>query len=96
VLGLWGCDTRSRAKPPATCTIAALVRRLIERSAVVTDERTPASRKVAPKNIAVITAHNDQVLAARKALSREGVDPDEITVSTANKIQCPIRPARSA
>jgi len=62
-------------------TIAGLVRRLIERSAVVTDERTPAGRKVAPKNIAVITGHNDQVLAARKALSREGVDPDP------NKIQ---------
>lgn len=67
--------------------LAALVRRLLERGATVVDERKPAGRKLLASNVAVIAAHNDQVLAARKALDDEGVDPDSITVSTANKIQ---------
>jgi hypothetical protein len=68
-------------------TLASLIRRLKERKPVVTDERSTEPRAVTLGQIALVTAHNDQVLAARKALSDEGVDPDALTVSTANKIQ---------
>jgi hypothetical protein len=68
-------------------SLAALVATLLKRGALVVDERNRSGRQLAPRNVAVITAHNDQVQAARKALSGIGVDPDVITVSTANKIQ---------
>jgi hypothetical protein len=68
-------------------TLASLIRRLQQRGPVVTDERSAKARAVELSQIALVTAHNDQVLAARKALADAGVNPDDLTVSTANKIQ---------
>lgn len=67
--------------------LAGLVHHLLKRGATCSDERSPTGRRVAADCLAVITAHNDQVQAVRKALSEAGTDPDTLTVSTANKIQ---------
>lgn len=68
-------------------TLAHLARRLLERGATCVSERIPSGKDLEPGDVAIITAHNDQVHAVRKALSMLGTDPDTITVSTANKIQ---------
>lgn len=68
-------------------TIAALVARLLDRGATVVDERAPAGRTLAPGRVAIVAAHNDQVHALRYALCQAGRDPDEVVVSTANKVQ---------
>ncbi len=68
-------------------TLASLISRLRDREPIVTDERNADSRHLVLSDVALVTAHNDQVLTARKALSDAGVNPDELTVSTANKIQ---------
>lgn len=67
--------------------LADLAARLIARGATVVDERTPNGRTMTADKIAVIAAHNDQVHAIRFELSKRGVDPDDLVVSTANKIQ---------
>ena len=67
--------------------LALLVSRLHEREAFVIDERSPSGRAIRLRDVALVTAHNDQVQAARKALSDLGIDPNAMTVSTANKIQ---------
>lgn len=68
-------------------TLADLVRRLFERGAQVSDELSRDGRLLAPENVAVIAAHNDQVHAVRYELSQRDIDPDSLFVSTANKIQ---------
>lgn len=67
--------------------LASLVSRLRDRKPLVKDERNPDGRQLTLSDVALVTAHNDQVLAARKALSDAGVNPDDLTVSTANRIQ---------
>lgn len=67
--------------------LAALVQRLLQRGADVVDELKPHGRRLISSDVAVVAAHNDQVHAIRYALSRAGVDPDSLVVSTANKIQ---------
>jgi hypothetical protein len=67
--------------------IAGLVRRLLERGAVVVDELHPEGRLLTNDGVAVVAAHNDQVHAVRYALAQVGVDPDSLVVSTANKVQ---------
>lgn len=67
--------------------IAELVARLVGNGATVFDERHRAGRPLAPSGVAVVTAHNDQVHWIRYALSKAGLDLNDIVVSTANKIQ---------
>ena len=68
--------------------LADLVGRLRDRGATVVDELTPNGRPFdASKDVAIVTAHNDQVHAVRYALSQTGIDPDTLVVSTANKVQ---------
>ncbi len=67
--------------------LAALVRRLLERGAVVVDELRPEGRPLTASDVAVVAAHNDQVHAVRYALAQAGVNPDSLVVSTANKVQ---------
>lgn len=67
--------------------IARLVRRILERGADIVDERSSSPRGLAPHDIAVVAAHNDQVHAVRYALSQLGIRPDRLVISTANKVQ---------
>ncbi len=67
--------------------LAACVVRLLARGAEVRDERTKRFKPLGVDRIAVIAAHNDQVQAVRYALHQAGQDPEQIVVSTANKIQ---------
>lgn len=67
--------------------LAALVMRLLARGAETTDERVKTPRPLTADRVAIIAAHNDQVQAVRYALHSAGQDPDELVVSTANKIQ---------
>lgn len=67
--------------------IARIVSGLLRRGATVVDELTPKGAPLEPGRIAVVAAHNDQVQAVRYALSQLGSDPDDIVVSTANRIQ---------
>jgi hypothetical protein len=67
--------------------ISELVIDLLGRGATVVDERSPAGRPLTSNRVAIVAAHNDQVLAVRYALSKGGQDPDALVVSTANKIQ---------
>lgn len=68
-------------------TLSDLVVRLLQRGAEVGDERSKQGRSLTPDRVAVIAAHNDQVQAVRYALHQSGQNPDEVVVSTANKIQ---------
>lgn len=67
--------------------IAELVERLLASSATVVDERNTDGRQLEAKDVAVVAAHNDQVHAVRYALHAAGLDPDDVVVSTANKVQ---------
>lgn len=67
--------------------IAGQVSRLLQRGGTVIDERNSSGSALAPGRVAVVAAHNDQVHAVRHALHQLGRNPDEIVVSTANKIQ---------
>lgn len=68
-------------------TLAALVDVLLTRGANVVDELTQKGKPLDAGRVAVVAAHNDQVHAVRYALAQRGQDPDQIVVSTANKIQ---------
>lgn len=76
-----------RTDTEVASTLATLVARLVGRGAEVVDELAPTPRSLAPTDVAVVAAHNDQVHAVRYALSVVGVDPDSLVVSTANKVQ---------
>lgn len=67
--------------------IAETVTRLLARGATVVDELSPSGKPLGAGRVAVIAAHNDQVHAVRYALAQAGTNPDDIVVSTANKIQ---------
>lgn len=67
--------------------LSRIVSAALMRGASITDERNTRGRDLKPGDIAVIAAHNDQVQAVRYQLHAIGVDPDAVTVSTANKIQ---------
>ncbi len=77
----------SRMDVEIASTIAALVVQLVDRGATVVDERDRSGRALTLERIAVITTYNDQVHAVRYALSRAGCNPDDLVVSTANRIQ---------
>lgn len=66
---------------------ANAITRLLQRGATVVDELRPSGQKLEPGRIAVIAAHNDQVHAVRYALKQAGQNPDDVVISTANKIQ---------
>ena len=76
-----------RGDDEVAAALAQVVSTALKRGALVVDELTPAGRELAPRDVAVIAAHNDQVQAVRYQLHALGVDPDVVTVSTANKIQ---------
>lgn len=67
--------------------LASIVTQALLRGGTVVDERAPEGRTLAGNRIAVIAAHNDQVQAVRYQLHSQGTDPDQVVVSTANKIQ---------
>jgi hypothetical protein len=67
--------------------LAQAVVRLLARGATVVDELSKSGKMLDASRIAVVTAHNDQVHAVRYALAKAGQDPDQLVVSTANKIQ---------
>lgn len=68
-------------------TLAQLVVRLLGRGATVVDERSKSGKVMGADRIAVVMAHNDQVQAVRYALAKAGQNPNELVISTANKIQ---------
>lgn len=68
-------------------TLAQLVVRLLARGAIAVDERNKSDKVMDAGRIAVVMAHNDQVQAVRFALAAAGQDPNELVISTANKIQ---------
>lgn len=67
--------------------LAAVVTQALARGGTVVDERNPSGRPLTGARIAVIAAHNDQVQAVRYQLHALGTDPDQVVISTANKIQ---------
>lgn len=67
--------------------LAGIVKRLLDRGAIVVDELESDGRQLKSSDVAVVAAHNDQVQAVRFALDQAGVDPDSLVVSTANKVQ---------
>jgi hypothetical protein len=67
--------------------LAGMVARLLSRGAMVRDELNRDGKALTANRVAVIAAHNDQVQAVRFELSSRSVDPDSVTVSTANRIQ---------
>jgi hypothetical protein len=77
----------SRTDVEIATVIAGLVVRLLQRGANVADELKRSGYKLSADRVAVVTAHNDQVHAVRHALHGLGQDPDQLVVSTANKIQ---------
>jgi hypothetical protein len=76
-----------RTDTEAARTLAGLVQRLLGRGGTVYDELNKKGKQLLPGRVAVVAAHNDQVHAVRYELSNCGVEPDSLTVSTANKIQ---------
>ena len=77
----------SRADHEIAQVIAKQVGGLLRRGATVVDELNTGGAKLDASRVAVIAAHNDQVHAARYYLDQEGIDPNALVVSTANKIQ---------
>ena len=67
--------------------LAAQVYVLLKRGVHLRDELKPEGVVLTRDRVAVIAAHNDQVHAVRYHLSQLGLDPNEVLVSTANKIQ---------
>ena len=63
------------------------MRRKVARGATVHDELHRNGQALGANRVALIAAHNDQVYALRYELSNRGVDPDTVSVSTANRIQ---------
>lgn len=76
-----------RTDNEVAAALASVVKRLLERGADIVDELDSAGRQLEPRDVAIVAAHNDQVHAVRFALSQAGVNPDTLTLSTANKVQ---------
>ena len=76
-----------RTDTEIAATLATLVARLLSRSATVHDELNREGKPLTGSRVALIAAHNDQVHALRYELSSRGVNPDSVSVSTANRIQ---------
>ncbi|MBW1598669.1 AAA domain-containing protein [Streptomyces sp. JJ38] len=75
-----------RTDPEAVAAVADVVRRLLERGGVTTDERgRPEPVPLTADRVAVGTAHRDQAAAVRAALAGRGVAG--VTVDTANRLQ---------
>lgn len=74
-----------RTDPEAVRAVAAVVRRLLDRSGAAVSERAPDPVPLTAGRIAVGTAHRDQAAAVRAALAELGVT--DVTVDTANRLQ---------
>ncbi|MGK5640416.1 AAA domain-containing protein [Streptomyces sp. URMC 126] len=74
-----------RTDPEAVGAVALVVRRMLDRGAAVTSERSPDPVPLTAARIAVGTAHRDQAAAVRAALAEHGVTG--VTVDTANRLQ---------
>ncbi|WP_267243877.1 AAA domain-containing protein [Streptomyces sp. PR69] len=74
-----------RTDPEAVRAVARVVRRLLDRGAAATSERSPEPVPVTADRVAVGTAHRDQAAAVRAALAETGVSG--VTVDTANRLQ---------
>ncbi|MDH2390531.1 AAA family ATPase [Streptomyces sp. HNM0663] len=74
-----------RTDPEAVRAVALVVRRLLDRGAAATSERSPEPTPVTADRVAVGTAHRDQAAAVRAALAEAGVSG--VTVDTANRLQ---------
>ncbi|AXG78015.1 AAA family ATPase [Streptomyces paludis] len=74
-----------RTDPEAVRAVAQVVRRLLDRGAAATSERSPDPVPVTADRIAVGTAHRDQAAAVRAALAGLGVSG--VAVDTANRLQ---------
>ncbi|WP_240135574.1 AAA domain-containing protein [Streptomyces sp. MUM 178J] len=74
-----------RTDPEAVRAVALVVRRLLDRGAAATSERSPEPMPVTADRVAVGTAHRDQAAAVRTALAEAGVSG--VTVDTANRLQ---------
>ncbi|KUN83116.1 helicase [Streptomyces bungoensis] len=74
-----------RTDPEAVRAVAAVVRRLLDRSGAAVSERAPEPAPLTAGRIAVGTAHRDQAAAVRAALAERGVT--DVTVDTANRLQ---------
>lgn len=78
----------TRTDQELATTIAGFVVHLLGRDVTIVDkQRAPSGKPLEAKRIAIIAAHNDQVHAVRYALKQAGRNPDDLIVSTANKIQ---------
>ncbi|WP_328721512.1 AAA family ATPase [Streptomyces sp. NBC_00247] len=74
-----------RTDPEAVHAVALVVRRLLDRGATATSERSADPVPVTADRIAVGTAHRDQAAAVRAALAELGVTG--VSVDTANRLQ---------
>ncbi|MFJ3904207.1 AAA domain-containing protein [Streptomyces sp. NPDC090025] len=74
-----------RTDPEAVHAVALVVRRMLDRGGVSTDERSSDPTPLTPDRVAVGTAHRDQAAAIRAALADLGVTG--VTVDTANRLQ---------
>lgn len=92
----WGyLELPARVAPPtdreAIDTVAQVGVRLLEAKLRVRDERSDQPRRLRPADIAIGVAHRNQRAAVRVALdhlaSTAGIDADDITVDTANRLQ---------
>ncbi|KAF4407077.1 MULTISPECIES: AAA family ATPase [Streptomyces] len=74
-----------RTDPEAVSAVAAVVRRLLDRGGVTSDERSAEPAPLTADRIAVGTAHRDQAAAVRAAL--DGLGVSGVAVDTANRLQ---------
>ncbi|MEU9440419.1 AAA domain-containing protein [Streptomyces sp. NPDC048304] len=74
-----------RTDPEAVRSVAAVVRRLLDRGGAAVSERSDDPTPLTADRVAVGTAHRDQAAAIRAALGELGVA--DVTVDTANRLQ---------
>jgi len=80
-----------RTDPEAVAAVAQVVRHLLTREGVSTDERRTGPTPLTAERVAVGTAHRDQAAAVRAALAGLSLPEDlhvtDVTVDTANRLQ---------
>jgi hypothetical protein len=79
----------ARADEQTAQTLSDLTIALLDRRATITSElpHERTGRPLGPGDLAVVTAHNDQANLVAAKLEDLGVDLDQLTVTTANRIQ---------
>jgi hypothetical protein len=79
----------ARADEQTAQTLSDLTIALLDRQATITSEldHERDGRQLGPRDLAIVTAHNDQANLVAAKLEDLGVDLDQLTVTTANKIQ---------